>query len=231
MSAPKVNRNNPSLCIPRVFPNITWKRIKAVFEELGLGVVDRVDMVNKTNDRGDKFKRVFIHFKHWHANEDANAVKQKLISGDTVKIIYDDPWFWKVCMSNVPRPEFKKRDVPKKGAGKREKKPVRIMKDDAKEHPGDHTPAKAARELAAVKALMESQKAEIERMRAELAAIKTTDDVPTTPVYAPTSPVYAPESPVAPPPLRLQRSPAIIPSPVAPIAGSSQETVELPHED
>ena len=53
------NRTNPSICVPRVFPNITWKRVKEVFEELGLGEVERVDMVNKTNDKGEKFKRVF----------------------------------------------------------------------------------------------------------------------------------------------------------------------------
>ena len=41
-----------SICIPRVFANIRWKRVKAVFDQLQLGEIDRVDMVQRTGDDG-----------------------------------------------------------------------------------------------------------------------------------------------------------------------------------
>jgi hypothetical protein len=166
--------------------------VKAVFEELGLGEVDRVDMVNKTNDKGEKFKRVFVHFKHWHKNTTANAVKDKLLGGDSVKVVYDDPWFWKVFLSNAPKPVFEKRvRKPETGAKKRSK--PRIATDN--EHPGAPTPASAASELAELKAMMASQRQEIERMRSEMAMMSGV----ASPPYSPSSPVYTRDGADTPP--------------------------------
>jgi hypothetical protein len=86
----------PSLCIPRVFPNIDEKRIRRVFDQLNLGQIERVDIVKKTTEKGENFNRVFIHFGRWASNENANKAREMLINGKEVKIIYDDPWFWKV---------------------------------------------------------------------------------------------------------------------------------------
>ena len=99
-----VPRTAPSICIPRVFANIDGKRIKDVFEELNLGKVDRVDMVSKKNDKGESFKRVFIHFHYW--NNESSQVRQRLLQGNTIKVVYDSPkpWFWKCSASRVPRP-------------------------------------------------------------------------------------------------------------------------------
>lgn len=110
----------PSICIPRVFSNISWGRVKGVFEKLELGEIDRVDMVKKTNDKGEKFQRVFVHFKCWSSADQAQQVRQKLLNGDQVKIVYDEPWFWKVSMSKVARPEFDAKE-----GGEREHKPTK----------------------------------------------------------------------------------------------------------
>ena len=95
-----------SLCIPRVFKNITEKRIRAIFYSLKLGFVERVDMVAKTSPKGDDFWRVFIHFSNWNErNPSAMQMREKLDSGDRVKIVYDEPWFWLISKSSAPRPE------------------------------------------------------------------------------------------------------------------------------
>ena len=89
--------NVPSICIPRVFSNIDEKRIRRVIGELNLGDIDRVDIISsKPLDKGEKFNRVFIHFARWNKNENANISRERLINGKEIKIIYDDPWFWKV---------------------------------------------------------------------------------------------------------------------------------------
>lgn len=95
-----------SICIPRVFANIRWKRVKAVFDQLQLGEIDRIDMVQRTGDDGANFQRCFIHFKTWADTENARAVRSQLdADGGEIKIVYDDPWFWKCFKSRVARPD------------------------------------------------------------------------------------------------------------------------------
>ena len=105
-------RTAPSICIPRVFANITGKYVQGVFEDMNLGKVERVDMVLKKNDKGESFKRVFIHFKYW--NNDSSKVRQRLLQGNTIKVVYDSskPWFWKCSASRVPRPSNRDTHAP-----------------------------------------------------------------------------------------------------------------------
>jgi hypothetical protein len=90
-----------SLCIPRVFKNISEKRIRAVFYSLKLGFVERVDMIAKTSEKGDDFWRVFVHFSDWNEkNSTAVQMREKLDAGEKTKIVYDSPWFWLISKSN-----------------------------------------------------------------------------------------------------------------------------------
>ena len=91
--------SQPSLCIPRVFNNITESKIRQVFDELGLGRISGVDIKERKNEKGDPVKRVYIHFEKWFWNENAQSARTKLISGKEIKIVYDNPWFWKVSAS------------------------------------------------------------------------------------------------------------------------------------
>jgi hypothetical protein len=94
--------NVPSLCIPRVFTNITEEMIRKIFEDLELGIIERIDIVKKYSQTG-QFNRIFIHFKKWFSNNgNANSARQRLLSGNEIKIIYDEPWFWKVSAYRDP---------------------------------------------------------------------------------------------------------------------------------
>ena len=86
----------PSMCIPRVYPNISEGRIRKIFDELNIGVIDRVDIVSKTTEKGERFNRVFIHMDRWFHNSNASVARERLLGGKDIKIIYDDPWFWMV---------------------------------------------------------------------------------------------------------------------------------------
>jgi hypothetical protein len=86
----------PSLCIPRVFQNITKERVAFVFKSLDLGEIDHIDMVPRTSENGDKFQRVFIHFKRWASSDEAVRARERVLGGKEIKVIYDDPWFWKI---------------------------------------------------------------------------------------------------------------------------------------
>ena len=102
--------NEPSICIPRVFDNIEKKTIWGVFTQLfGRDSIDRIDVVFKEAPNGEKFKRVFVHFTAWPQTYEAQAVRRKLLENQEVKIVYDDPWFWKCTASRVEKPTARER--------------------------------------------------------------------------------------------------------------------------
>ncbi len=88
----------PSLCIPRVFANIDEHRIRRIFDDLDIGVISRVDIVRgkPCSNVKDQHNRVFIHFSRWYNTMSADSARERLLNGQDLKVIYDDPWFWKV---------------------------------------------------------------------------------------------------------------------------------------
>jgi hypothetical protein len=121
--------NVPSLCIPRVYPNINEARIRKIFDELALGTIDHLDIISKTTDKGEKFNRVFIHFRRWYTDGNAGLARERLLNGKDIKIIYDDPWFWKVSayreqQASAARPE------PRQQQSHSQKKPTILFEDE-----------------------------------------------------------------------------------------------------
>ena len=104
--------SEPSICIPRVFKSTTRKDLFAVIERLDLGAVERIDMVPKTNERNESYYKVFIHFKKWSNTAMAQATRTKLLQGEEVKIVYNEPWFWKCTASRVEKPAFRDYTAP-----------------------------------------------------------------------------------------------------------------------
>ena len=86
-----------SLCIPRVFANISWYRIKQAFIALNWGFIERVDVIPSGGT-----KRAFVHFAPGKFT--ATAVLKALCEGKQVKIVYDEPWFWKISLSRAEKP-------------------------------------------------------------------------------------------------------------------------------
>jgi hypothetical protein len=104
--------NEPSVCIPRVFANIDRKRIHNVFQTIfGPDVVSQIDMVSKVSETGEEYSRVFVHFTKWPKTMYAQQVRQKLLNGDKVKVVYDEPWYWYMSASRVERPQTRAREV------------------------------------------------------------------------------------------------------------------------
>jgi len=49
------------------------------------------------NHGNNQFKKVFIHFKYW--NEDKQHIRTMLNEGKIIKVVYDNPWFWKCSLN------------------------------------------------------------------------------------------------------------------------------------
>jgi len=92
-----------SISIPRAFVNITEARVRKVFDELGIFSILRVDMVQRKNEKGDAYQRIFVHIKDWTETADAQKAREQLLAGKELKIIYDNPWFWKVLLNACPQ--------------------------------------------------------------------------------------------------------------------------------
>ena len=93
-----------SLCIPRVFNNIGWRRIKQHIIDANLGFVERVDVVPVA---GGQYKRAFVHFAagRWNMRDaTARAALKALQEGKKVKLEYESPWYWLVSISGAARP-------------------------------------------------------------------------------------------------------------------------------
>lgn len=103
--------NQPCICIPRVFTNISDRRIFAIFRELRLGFVDTIDMVPRKGKDGKEYNMVFVHFRNWFINDEMVAtMRERLLDGEQVKIVYEDPWFWKIHAYKPKQPSFRHDD-------------------------------------------------------------------------------------------------------------------------
>jgi len=101
---PPPKENELSICIPRTFKNIRSQRVFETFRRLNLGYIDGVDVVEKKDDTGVDFVRIFVHFTKWnHNNPSAKNFREQLLKGEQVNIVYDEPWFWKCSLSRLPR--------------------------------------------------------------------------------------------------------------------------------
>ena len=89
-----------SLCIPRIIINdiITSSYIKKVFEKLlGEKSIGKIDLVKNMNE--PKFYRVFIQINYWSLNEKVQHIRERLESGNQLKIVYEEPHFWRCSIS------------------------------------------------------------------------------------------------------------------------------------
>jgi len=97
--------NTEILFIPRVLFNTTETQIKNVFNRLNIGIIDHIDLISKNDEKNqkNKSKRVYIHLKKWLDTENAKITKERFENNQDIKIIYDEPWFWKVSAYKKPQ--------------------------------------------------------------------------------------------------------------------------------
>jgi hypothetical protein len=122
-----VDVSYPSLCVPRVFYHISDKTIYRVFEDLNFGQIKRIDIIPRKNEKGDPYKRVFIHYNRWYCNEYADTARIKLITGKEIKVVYSNPWYWKVSANKHEERQLDKEEQ------RREEYKVRLEEERRRE--------------------------------------------------------------------------------------------------
>jgi len=86
-------------------------------------------MVQRVNEEsGKSFQRVFVHFKRWANTEEAQRARKRVSEGKEIKIVYDEPWFWKVSMNrSAPRSASAVSEGRGRGRGKGKRVPPRLV--------------------------------------------------------------------------------------------------------
>jgi hypothetical protein len=83
-----------TLCIPRILTDITKEYIYDVMNSLNLGTIRNIDIIRNK----DLTNKAFIHFSKWNNGGNADIVKDRLLIGKDIKIVHNDPWFWKIVI-------------------------------------------------------------------------------------------------------------------------------------
>jgi hypothetical protein len=104
-----MNNNFPVICIPMVFMNISTERIENVLQnQLGLGTVRSIELVPQVNSvSGKPFQTAYVKIQ-WNVSITSSVqVRDLLLSGKQVQVVYDKPWFWwlRASTSNEDAPE------------------------------------------------------------------------------------------------------------------------------
>ena len=92
-----------SLFIPKVTKNTTERQIKDVFKKLDLGLVSRVDFVEKQDNKD--ILTAFVHFSFWFDTTSAYHLQEHIFNHQQGKIVYDDPSYWIIMENKNPRSE------------------------------------------------------------------------------------------------------------------------------
>lgn len=84
--------NNQGICIPKINSDIKPNDIKILFNKLNIGKIKSINIV------GLRSKTVFIKVQYWYQSDYAQGIRNRLLDGHTVNVVYDFPWFWKCVM-------------------------------------------------------------------------------------------------------------------------------------
>jgi hypothetical protein len=82
-----------SLCIPRLEVKITKDFITRTFHNLNLGQIEKIKELPLRNDK--THKRIIMSLR---INDSENSIfmRDRIEKNETVKIVYDMPWYWKI---------------------------------------------------------------------------------------------------------------------------------------
>ena len=93
----QTNANRHVICIPKVSNKITKQYIFSIFCALKIGFIEKLTEVPIRND--PLHKRIFVKVK-WNQSELSKYICKRFETGENVKVVYSDPWYW-ICVSNI----------------------------------------------------------------------------------------------------------------------------------
>lgn len=88
----KMSNQELMLCIPRIDTATTKKFIFEKLKRLKWGFIE---FIREYNLKEEGFKMAIIKIR-FNNNEQSKYYQDKLNEGATIKVVYDNPWFWRL---------------------------------------------------------------------------------------------------------------------------------------
>jgi hypothetical protein len=90
------------LCIPRMATTVPKDLIISTFKKMNLGNIDSI--YESQSQHMPQYKRVLIYIKWNYGSPTVQQIMNHLEKNQTIKIVYDMPWYW-ICVKYVkPKP-------------------------------------------------------------------------------------------------------------------------------
>ena len=90
------------LCIPRMSSNVSKELIISTFKKMNIGNIDSI--YESQSQHMPQYKRVLIYVKWNHVSPLVQQIMTHFENNQTIKIVYDMPWYW-ICVKYVkPKP-------------------------------------------------------------------------------------------------------------------------------
>jgi hypothetical protein len=104
-----VQANQPSFFVHFAYANVTEEMISQTLEALNLGSIREISLKPATNKKNERGNSIVVHFNQWFRNSTSDKVRQKLISGESIKINYNPKAYLQVIafQPKVKVPEAK----------------------------------------------------------------------------------------------------------------------------
>lgn len=84
-----------TLCIPRIPNHITHEYIRKVFCKLNAGTITKITDIQLQKE--SEWKRILMSID-WNQTSTAQYIQSRLFAGHNVKLVYNDPWYWKIIL-------------------------------------------------------------------------------------------------------------------------------------
>jgi hypothetical protein len=109
-------KKNLSLFIPFVFPNFDQKYVANAFANIGN--VDRIDFVAKQDRAGKTYNAVYVHFKEWYNNKEANDLYEQCFQkNEKYEYYHDDSEYFWIILPNTAKKHIPGERKPRIGLG------------------------------------------------------------------------------------------------------------------
>ena len=124
----------PSICIPRLPSSFNDGQLHDIVEQMKLGKVSKIDLINKTDRSGKDYLMAFIHFESWETTGPGGDVRTQLMNDEKLKIVYDEPDFLMMSKSYTSKNGKKDSSQKRERSMRTEKKPrekvTQVVDDD-----------------------------------------------------------------------------------------------------
>jgi hypothetical protein len=84
-----------SICIPRVDMSVSRNYIEDVISNMNIGNIEKLNEIPLRKD--PTHKRVIMKMRWDKNNVKTKEILNKMTEFGSVKLVYNMPWYWKVC--------------------------------------------------------------------------------------------------------------------------------------